>query len=315
MKKLTSAILTFLAALGLLTGCGRNDFTADNSTSENEILCFTDDLGREVNIEKADRTVAMIGSFADIWCLAGGKDSLAAAANDAWTSFDLGLDEDVINIGTSKAPSLEAIFSAEPDLVLCSTNTAADIELEKTFEEAGITAAYFDVESFDDYLRMLDICTEITGCRDRYETYGTEVEKQVEAARERADGSAPTVLYIRASGSSCTVKSSSGNLLGEMLADLGCVNVADSDKAFLENLSIEGIMKADPEYIFAVLQGADDTDARAMLESTLLSNPVWQTLTAVREGRFFVLENSLYNLKPNAKWGYAYEKLADILYG
>lgn len=301
--------------IGILSGCGRQETKPLQDIEENAAVFFTDDLGREVKVEKADRTVAMIGSFADIWCLAGGKDTLAATANDAWTSFDLGLDEDVINIGTTKAPSLEAIFSAEPDLVLCSTNTSADVELEKTFEEAGITVAYFDVESFDDYLRMLDICTRITGCRDRYETYGTEVQKQVEAAREKADGSAPTVLYIRASGSSCTVKSSSGNLLGEMLADLGCVNVADSDKAFLENLSIEGIMKADPEYIFAVLQGADDTDARKMLESTLLSNPAWQTLTAVKEDRFYVLENSLYNLKPNAEWGYAYEKLANILYG
>ena len=50
------------------------------------------------------------------------------------------------------------------------------------------------------------------------------------------------------------------------------------------------------------------------LEGEVLSNPAWGGLTAVREGRFHTLEHELYNLKPNARWGEAYEKLADILY-
>ena len=99
-----------------------------------------------------------------------------------------------------------------------------------------------------------------------------------------------------------------------MLADLGCVNVADSNQSLLEELSLESILAADPDYIFAVLQGSDATDAQATLEQTLLSNPAWGSLRAVQEGNFYTLEHSLYNLKPNARWGEAYEKLADILY-
>ena len=72
-------------------------------------------------------------------------------------------------------------------------------------------------------------------------------------------------------------------------------------------------MRADPEYIFVVLQGADPEKAMKTLEKTLLANPAWQNLTAVKEGRFFTLEHRLYNLKPNARWGEAYEKLANIL--
>ena len=34
---------------------------------------FTDDLGREISLDPPKRVAAMIGSFADIWCLAGGK--------------------------------------------------------------------------------------------------------------------------------------------------------------------------------------------------------------------------------------------------
>ena len=37
--------------------------------------------------------------------------------------------------------------------------------------------------------------------------------------------------------------------------------------------------------------------------------------TAVREGRVHVMDGSLFNLKPNSRWGEAYEQLAEILYG
>lgn len=161
---------------------------------------------------------------------------------------------------------------------------------------------------------MLDICTRITGQRDRYDRYGQALLDQVEAARGRADGSAPTVLYIRATGASCKVKNSRDSVLGEMLFDLRCVNIADSDTSLLEQLSLEAILARDPDFIFMVLQGADPAAAERLLDQTLLSNPAWQSLTAVKEGRCRVLDDQLYNLKPNARWGEAYEKLADILY-
>ena len=191
--------------------------------------------------------------------------------------------------------------------------TQADLELRESFAQAGIPAAYFDDQTFDDYLNMLEICTRLTGHPERYTAYGTDVAAQAEAAIARQDGSAPSVLCIRATGVSCKVKGSTDNVLGEMLADLGCVNVADGS-SLLEDLSLEAILTADPAYIFAVLQGAVQTYTQRTLEGTLLSHPAWSQLRAVRENRFYVLDHRLYNLKPNARWGEAYEKLADILY-
>ena len=310
MKKYTIFLLAFVLLLAL-AACGAAPESPGSAEGE---YSFTDDLGRTVTLARPERVAALIGSYADVWCLAGGRDTLAAAANDAWTSFDLGLDDSVANLGAIKEPSLETLLSAEPDFVLASCNTAANLELMDVLESAGIPTAYFDVQGFEDYLNMLDICTALTGERENYQTYGLDVQSEIESAVARADGSAPTVLVIRATGVSCKVKGSEDNVLGEMLAALGCVNIADSDSSLLEDLSLEAVIKADPDYIFAVLQGSDPTDAMATLEQTLLSNPAWGGLTAVREGRFHTLEHELYNLKPNARWGDAYEKLADILY-
>ena len=318
MKHPLTLPLAAAVLAGLLAGCGTPAPAASSplsgSTSVSQGYTFTDDLGRAVTVEAPKRVAALIGSFADVWCLAGGQDSLVAAAHDAWTSFDLGLSDAVADLGAVKEPNLEVLLAARPDFILASCNTAANLELQGTFEQTGIPVAYFDVQHLDDYLNMLKICTDLTGCPENYETYGLAVQAQVEAAKGRQDGSSPTVLTIRATGSSCKVKGSSDFLLGEMLSDLGCVNVADREAALLENLSLESILAADPDYIFVVLQGSDAADAQEILEKTLLSNPAWNTLRAVQEGNFYTLEHSLYNLKPNARWGEAYEKLSNILY-
>ena len=311
MKRYLTAIL--LCCL-LLTGCGGDEVQRLDSADIEDTVTFTDDLGRTVCVARPQRVAAMIGSFADIWCLAGGHKTLAAAANDAWTSFALDLGEEVVNLGAIKEPNVERLFESDPDLILASSNTAADVELLDTFEQAGIPVAYFKVASFPEYLNMLEICTRLTGQAERFMQYGRAVEEQVEAARAQADGSCPRVLYVRATGSSCKVKNSRDSVLGEMLSDLECVNIADSENSLLEELSLETILMQDPDYIFMVLQGADSTAAEQVLQQTLLSNPAWQTLTAVKEGRCYMMDDHLYNLKPNARWGEAYEKLANILY-
>lgn len=299
-----------------LAACGRRVATEEQTEQEpgEQAITFTDDLDREVTVAEPQRVATLIGSFTDVWCLAGGEDTLVASAGDAWTQFGLELPETVANLGSVSEPNLELLLAAEPDFVIGSSKTAADVELMDTLEDAGIPVAYFNVSSFKDYLRMLEICTRLTGCPENYQEYGEKVREQIDAVKARVPDSGPSVLYVRATGSSCKVKNSRDTVLGEMLAELGCVNIADSESGLLENLSLETILVADPDYIFVVLQGTDTTNAEALLEQTLLSNPAWNELSAVREGRYHVMDQRLYNVKPNARWGEAYEKLAEILY-
>ena len=319
MKKQILSFTALLLAL-LLAGCaasapqsgsaasasasasGAQPESAASGSADARAVTFTDALGRTVTVESPKRVAALIGSFADVWCLAGGKDTLVAAADDTWTQFELGLPETVVNLGGVKEPSAEALLAAQPDFVIGSAKTAADVDLLPTLEQAGIPTAYFEVSTFEDYLAMLEVCEQ--------------VRAQVDAAVARAEGKeGPSVLYLRATGSSCKVKNSENSVLGEMLAALGCVNIADSDASLLEELSMEAILAADPERIFIVMQGSDQEKVRQTLESAVLSNPAWQQLSAVKNGRVYYMDQQLYNLKPNARWGEAYEKLAEILYG
>ncbi len=289
---------------------------ATSSDGEGKIS-FADALGQDFSIDPPERAVVMIGSFADVWALAGGEDTLAATANDAWESYGLELGEETVNIGSPMKPNVELVLGAEPDLIIASSLSPSNLELKETFDHAGIPAAYFDVSSFQDYLDLLELFTRLTGHPERYAQYGTAVQEQVDGAilRRAVYSFAPSVLTIQVSGSSVKVKNSEDNVLGPMLKELGCVNIADQDGALLEELSLEAILQADPDYIFAVYHGTDEAAAQANLEETLLSNPAWASLSAVEGGRFHTLERRMFSLKPNALWGDAYEQLADILCG
>ena len=313
MKQVVSLLLATCCLL--LAACGNSvSPSAPQNVPAETSVTFTDDLNRQVTVDRPQRVACLISSFSDIWCLAGGADTIVAATDATWRYFDLPLRDDVVNLGNTKELDVERLLACEPDLILASGGTDRNVALEASFSAMGLNAAYFSVDTFEDYLRMLKICTEITGKTENYDLYGTQVAQQVEAALARQDGSTPSVLYIRATGSRCKVKNSEGSILGEMLKDLGCINIADRNGGLLEQLSIEAILQADPDYIFVVLQSADPADAQAILQTTLLDNPAWASLTAVQEGRYHVMDPNLYNLKPNAQWGKAYEQLADILY-
>ena len=304
MKKLVIFCLIIL----LLTGCGTTAGKTQGGYS------FTDDLGRTVAVENPQRVAVLLGSYADVWYLAGG--TVCASADDAWDDFDLPMEPDAVNLGNTKKLSLELLLSANPDFVLASTNTPQHLEWQTALENAGITVAYFDVSDFQDYLRLLEICCKITGKPENYQLYGLNIQEQIQEILDRnRDAQPQTVLVMRASAASIRAKNSEGTVLGTMLRDLGCVNIADSDGSLLENLSVESILLENPDQVFFIQSGDDMEAVRENVEALFRENPLWQELDAVKEGRVWFMEKRLYNLKPNALWAEAYLKLEEILYG
>lgn len=305
MKRIVALIL--IACL-LLPACGPAGEDAVSGTA----VTFTDDLGRTISVEQPERVAALLGSFAQIWMLSGG--TVCATADDAWEDLGLELAPDTVNLGNTKQLSLELLMAAKPDLVIASANTRQNLEWQDTLEAASIPVAYFDVADFDGYLRLLKLGTEINCRPDLYEKYGLSVQAQIDAVLEKREGEqSPTVLCMRASASSVSVKNSQDNVLGEMLHSLGCVNIADSNVSLLESLSMEYILQADPDFIFIVQRGDDTDGMRDYVARTLEADPAWSKLTAVQEGRVYFMDKYLYNLKPNHRWGEAYEKLEEIL--
>ena len=296
----------------MFCACG----STEAAKPQGETIVFTDALGRSVEVaKKPQRVAALLGSFADVWLLSGGD--ICAAAEDAWDDFGLDLPN-AKNIGGAHSPSLELLLSSNPQLILASASTASNVQMKETLEKTNITVAYFDVDCFEDYLEMLKICTEITDREDLYQKNGLEIKNQIDAVKsEVIKAEIPEqnrkILLLRASSGFVKAKGSKGTILGEMLNDLGLINIADGDNTLLENLSVEQVIKNQPYRIFAVTMGDDTEKAVANFKKMIKDNPAWSSLQAVKQGRVHVMDRKYFNLKPNAKWAESYEKLGNIL--
>lgn len=306
--RIFTVLMSFILML-TVSGCG-------NERIEKNGYTFTDSLGREITVESTDSVAALSGSFADIWMLSGGE--VCATVDDAWSDLNLQLPDTCVNLGEINKMSFEKLLSAKPDFVIASSAIKQHTEFKDSLESMGICVAYFDVSSFQDYLDMLKICTDINNRPDLYEKNGealkSDIDKTIEKSRERVkENGEQKVLFLRASASFIRAKGNKDTVLGEMLSDLGCINIADSDTALLDNLSVESILKENPYRIFIVLSGDDPDGMKKAVDNMFSENPMWEQLDAVKNDRVYFLEKQLYNFKPNSRWSEAYEKLEKIL--
>ena len=278
---------------------------------------FTDAMGREVALDAApEHTVALLGSYGEVWIAAGGY--LAGTTQDALESPGAVAQGGVTNLGSHSEPNMELLMELEPDFVILSADAAAHPAIAGILEDAGIPCAFFSIYDWRAYMDTLSLFTRITGREDLYQAQLESVQAPIEALIESAQAQPgygqKTALLLRAYSTSVKAKGSDGTVSGPILADMGLINIADDDSALSENLTLEAILEADPDYIFVVAMGTDLEAAQKTLEDTLLSNPAWSTLTAVREGRFVTLDRELFHLRPNARWAESYQIIYDLLY-
>lgn len=299
-------VAVMIAPLGI--GCATSP-----SVLVGEGIRFTDAEGRTVCVPHTpDRVVALQGSFAETWLLAGG--SLVGVTEDAISELHLSVDGAEI-VGSVKTPDSERILSLQPDFVILSSDIAGHRDIAGLLDASGIVYAYAKQETPEEYLALLSIYTELTGCAERYAVYGTAVEAEVERVREQAaalTGEPLRVLFVRARSQGVAAKARD-HMVCTMLEDFGCINLAGVVPSMLENLSIEQIIAQDPDVILVSVMGEEGA-ARAYLEAEWESNPAFSDLTAVKNGRYFFLPKRLYHYKPNAAWGEAYEILYEMLY-
>lgn len=304
MKKLTAVMLLLV----LLCGCAP-------AKQEKAWYTFTDSTGEVVSLPEKPKTVAVLfSSYAEIWVLAGGTVDITVGE-----SVERGFAKEnavLVDAGAGKTIDHEALLAAEPDLVIGSADIAAQVEACQMASRAGIPAALFRVDTFEEYLSMLRICADITENDEAYARNGAEVKNRVDAILAEAPKaqSGKRILFIRAGSrySATKAKRAPENFVCIMLDQLGAYNIADEAALLLDGLSLEAVMQQDPDYIFLTAMG-DQAAAEAYI-GELFSQEGWRELTAVETGNYSFLPKELFHFKPNARWAEAYGYLAELLY-
>ena len=280
---------------------------------------FTDDSGTEVTLSRQPETVAVLfSSYAEIWTLSGGSVSVTVGE-----SIERGFAAEgttLVDSGAGKTIDLELLLAAQPDFVIGSADIKAQADACRIMAEAGVPSALFRIDTFEDYLAMLKICTDITGNEAAYHKYGAAVADEIGHIIASVDHYLAShteerkILFIRAGSqySATKAKRAPDNFVCTMLDQLGAYNIAHEAAVLLDGLSLEEILLQNPDHIFLTTMGSDAA-SKAYIEDLFMQDG-WNSLEAVKHGNYTFLSRDMFHYKPNARWAEAYACLAELLY-
>lgn len=261
------------------------------------------------------KTACLNSSIADLWALAGGTVDITVGE-----AVERGFaDEDAILVDSSSGRNIniEILISSQPDLILGSVDTVSHVRLKALLDDIGIDMILIREDCYEDFLSIFRTLTGLTGREDLYQEYGEGQKKGIEEMikASRSPDVLPRVLFIRAGSAFSYVKAkrADDHFAARIIEDLGAVNVADEFDALTDSLSLEAILKADPDKIIIVSQG-DEEASRAYVEH-LFSSPGWRDVDAIKEGRVVFLPKDLFHFKPNGRWLDAYRMMEEAIYG
>ena len=302
-------LFIFLILLsGILISCA-ND-------KENNDYTFIDSLGNEITLnEKPKKVACLFSSYAQIWQLSGGDVFVTVKE-----SIDRGFcNDDVILVDDASGHfsiDMEVLIESDVDFVIGTTDYNCQVEACRMMNSIGIPSALFKVESFDDYLKVLKICTDITGDDNSYIINGLNIQKEIDEIKNKVLNKEEKIeiLFLRAGSSSKSTKAknSNDNFACRMLKELNTINIADDAVELVDNLSLEYITIKNPDYIFISPMGIEELSKAYINE--LFKKDGWKDLDAVKNNRYIFLSKDLFHYKPNNRWAESYKVMYDILY-
>lgn len=251
--------------------------------------------------------VALSKSVGDLWLISGG--TLAGITDDGMKMEGIG---DAKSIGSLAKPSLESILALDPDLVLLTADLPSHKKIGEDLKSSGIAVCPIAIGCFDDYASYVKAFTGITGRDDLYKKNVEEVKSGIQDVLINSDADVVqrTYLELRVSATKNKVLKND-YFASEIFNDFGMENIAQ-DNSSLDDLSVEAILAADPDYIFVIPQGKED-EAEKAYEDAFTSDPAWSELSAVKEDHVFTMPKDLFQYKPDARWAEAYQYVDDIL--
>jgi iron complex transport system substrate-binding protein len=299
----TLAALLAVGAMTALAACGTTDEPSEpagdaGSTAAGGPVSITDDRGETVELDApATRVVSLEWMQTEMLASLGVEPVGAAdvAGYTSWVGTSVPLSTEPEDVGTRGEPSVEAIAGLEPDLIVGVTSSIPEGAMEQMARIAPI--ALFDGADAADPLGYVedtfrDIAT-LVGAEDAADEVVAATEQTIaDNAAAIADAGlegAPVVFASPyAEGANVTIRMHGPRSAFQAVATemgLGSATEDPGDDAYgLSYVDVEGLtaLPADTRFLY---WGIDDEDD--VVETTLASNPVWQSLPFVQEGHVY----------------------------
>jgi iron complex transport system substrate-binding protein len=284
-RSLAAALLISIAA-----SCAR-----DESVRAPE----SDDFGDPIVVKSAPhRVVSLNPATTDLIFALGAGHRLVGRTH--WDLYPEAAKA-VPDLGSGIRPNVEAVLGARPDLVILyasKDNRAAASELRA----AGVNTLSLKIDHIADFHRAARTIGRLLGDSARGSLVSDSVEKTLRRVRAATQSlPKPTVFWHIWDAPVITI--GRGSFMNELIEIAGGANVYGDMAETSPAVSIEDVLKRNPQFIITGPQGS----------KKISSDPRWSQFPAVKGRRVLVVDTAIVG-RPSVRLGEAAESLARLLH-
>ena len=245
----------------------------------------------------AQRIVSLLPSFTEILFAIGAGDRLVGRTT--WCDYPPAALA-IPSVGDGLPPNIEAVAARKPDLVVLY-NSGPNVTAAQQLERIGIRAVLLDLNRLEDLGPATRKLGQLTGLEQRAESLATAMDSLTSTTSTPATTS-PTLGFIVWDNPPIII--GAGSYLSQLATLAGARNVFDDIAAPSAQVSLETIASRNPRWI-AVL-------ADSAVPPAFARRREWRSVPAVRDGRFLLLQGSLFG-RPGPRSAEAVRQLKALL--
>jgi iron complex transport system substrate-binding protein len=235
---------------------------------------------------------------------------VSMAPSNTETLLSLGLRENLVGVtdfygdvekvrglprvGGYTNPSVERIVALKPDIVFAARGNPRDVIAQ--LRRHGVPVFCLDTRSVSQLLSDVETVGRLTGVSDPANRLTAAIREEMQRIREKVDAlnenDRPRVLWV---GQEEPLRTAGpGSLVDELIILAGGDNVARNERDAWPSLSLEKLVLADPDVlILGEDKYKESPDKVRDTLSRFRRHPVWQNVSAVREGRVHAIPTDL----------------------
>ena len=320
-QRLLALLLALLMTLSLAACGGQASTPAEDDNAADtpaETRVFTDSTGREVTVPAQIDKVAVSGPLAQIVLFALCPDKLVGVANEWDESAQQYLDEKYYHLpllgqlyGGKGELNLETLLSSGAQVVIDVGEAKSTIveDMNDLQEQTGIPFLHIDAKlvSMDETYTMLG---DLLGMTDEARTLADYCRGTYDKAATIADGAEKAnLLYITGdTGLNVIARGSYHAEVIDLLSNNLAVVDEPSSKGTGNEVDMEQILNWNPSFVIF---------APGSIYSTVADNENWQTIPAIKDGKYYEVPFGPYNwmgFPPSVQRILGMQWMAKVLY-
>lgn len=215
----------------------------------------------------------------------------------------------VKRVGLPMNPDIELIASLKPTWILSPNSLQEDLEpkyqkLDTEYGFLNLRSVEGMYQSIDDLGNLFQRQQEAKELRQQYQDYYRALQAKRKGKKK------PKVLILMGLPGSYLVATNQ-SYVGNLLDLAGGENVYQSDEKEFLSVNPEDMLAKEPDLILRTAHAIPDK-VKVMFDKEFAENDIWKHFTAVKEGKVYDLDNTLFGMSAKLNYPEALDTLTQL---